>query len=107
MARLLNLDGLRRFGISMKRIKVKRLLYKSMLTGEIYLGATEYDGHLTNENILGSIYEIGKHEWNPYYLSLYQKNQNGELVYQIYVEQFEYAEKSWYNLFWDWVRRII
>lgn len=91
----------------MKRIKVKRLLYKSMLTGEIYLGATEYDGHLTNENILGSIYEIGKHEWNPYYLSLYQKNQNGELVYQIYVEQFEYAEKSWYNLLADNIKRIL
>ena len=91
----------------MKRIKVKRLLYKSMLTGEIYLGATEYDDHLTNENILGSIYEIGKHEWNPYYLSLYQKNQNGELVYQIYVEQFEYAEKSWYNLLADNIKRIL
>ena len=91
----------------MKRVITKRLLYKSMLTGEILLGATEYDGHLTNENILGAIYEVGKHEWCPYDLSLYQKNQNGDLVYQIYVEQFEYAEKSWYNLLWDWVRRII
>lgn len=91
----------------MKRVTTKRLLYKSMLTGEIHLGATEYDGHLTNENILGAIYEVGKHEWCPYDLSLYQKNQNGDLVYQIYVEQFEYAEKSWYNLLWDWVRRVI
>ena len=91
----------------MKRVTTKRLLYKSMLTGEIHLGATEYDGNLTNENILGAIYEVGKHEWCPYDLSLYQKNQNGDLVYQIYVEQFEYAEKSWYNLLWDWVRRVI
>ena len=91
----------------MKRVVTKRLLYKSMLTGEIHLGATEYDGHLTNENILGAIYEVGKHEWCPYCLSLYQKNQNGDLVYQIYVEQFEYAEKSWYNLLWDWIRRVV
>ena len=78
----------------MKRIKVKRLLYKSILTGEIHLGAIEYDSHLTNENILGAIYEVGKHEWCPYSLSLYQKNQNGDAIYQIFVEQFEYAEKD-------------
>lgn len=91
----------------MKSIKVKRLLYKSMLTGEIHLGATEYDGNLTNENILGAIYEVGKHEWCPYNLSLYQKNQNGDLVYQIFVEQFEYAGKSWYNLLTDNIKRIL
>ena len=91
----------------MKRVVTKRLLYKSMLTGEIYLGATEYDGHLTNENILGAIYEVGKYEWCPYCLSLYQKNQNGDLVYQIYVEQFEYAVKSWYNLLADSIKRIL
>ena len=91
----------------MKRVITKRLLYKSMLTGEIHLGATEYDGHLTNENILGAIYEVGKHEWCPYDLSLYQKNQNGDLVYQIYVEQFEYMVKSWYNLFIDNIKRIL
>lgn len=78
-----------------------------MNTNELFYGAEEYDGHLTNYNILGSIYEVGKHEWCPHSLSLYQKNQNGDFVYQIYVEQFEYAEKSWYNLFWDWVRRVI
>ena len=91
----------------MKRVITKRLLYKNMLTGEILFGATEYDGHLTNENILGTIYEVGKHEWCPYDLSLYQKNQDGDLVYQIYVEQFEYAEKSWYNLLADNIKRIL
>ena len=91
----------------MKSIKVKRLLYKSLLTGEIHLGATEYDGNLTNENILGAIYEVGKHEWCPYNLSLYQKNQDGDLVYQIFVEQFEYAGKSWYNLLTDNIKRIL
>jgi hypothetical protein len=91
----------------MKRIITKRLLYRNIYTNELFYGGEEYDGHLTNYNILGSIYVIGKHEWCPYCLSLYQRNQNGDFVYQIYVEQFEYAEKSWYNLFWDWVRRII
>ncbi len=91
----------------MKKVITKRLLYKSMLTGEIHLGAIEYDGHLTSENILSAIYEVGKHEWCPYDLSLYQKNQNGDLVYQIYVEQFEYAEKSWYNLLADNIKRIL
>ena len=91
----------------MKRMITKRLLYRNMATNELYYGATEYDGHLTNENILGAIYEVGKYEWCPYGLSLYQKNQNGDLVYQIYVEQFEYAVKSWYNLLADSIKRIL
>lgn len=91
----------------MKRVITKRLLYRNMNTNELFYGAEEYDGHLTNENILGAIYEVGKHEWCPHCLSLYQKNQNGELVYQIYVEQFEYAVKSWYNLLSDSIKRIL
>lgn len=91
----------------MKRVITKRLLYRNMVTNELFYGAEEYDGHLTNHNILSSIYTIGKYEWCPHSLSLYQKNQSGDLVYQIYVEQFEYAEKSWYNLLWDWIRRIV
>ena len=91
----------------MKRIKVKRLLYKSLLTGEVHLGAAEYDSHLTNENILGVIYEVGKHEWHPGMEGIYQVNANDELVYRITVETFNRYQKSWYNLLWDWVRRII
>ena len=91
----------------MKRVIVKRLMYRDMRTNHVFYGGEEYDGKLTNYNILGSIYESGKHEWCPYCLSLYQKDSNGNFKYQIYVNQFEYAEKSWYNLFWDWVRRIV
>ena len=90
----------------MKRIKVKRLLYKSMLTGEIHVGATEYDGHLTNENILGAIYTIGKHIWHNDY-SLYQLDDNGMPIYQIYVNQFEQYQKSWYDLLMDEIKRIL
>ena len=91
----------------MKRVIVKRLMYRNMANNEIYYGAEEYDGHLTNANILGAIYEVGKHEWCPHCLSLYQKNQNGDLIYQIYVEQFEYAVKSWYNLLADSIKRLL
>lgn len=91
----------------MKRVITKRLLYREMATNHLFYGGEEYDGRLTNKNILDSIYEIGKHEWCPHCLSLYQKNNKGDLVYQIYVEQFEYAEKSWYNLLADNIKRIL
>ena len=91
----------------MKRVIVKRLLYRDMRNNNVFYGGEEYNGHLTNENILASIYTVGKHEWCPHCLSLYQRDSNGNFKYQIYVNQFEYAEKSWYNLFWDWVRRIV
>lgn len=91
----------------MKRVIVKRLMYRDMRTNHIFYGGEEYDGRLTNENILGAIYTLGKHEWCPGHYGLYQLNQNGEIVYKIMVQAFEYAEKSWYNLFWDWVRRAI
>ena len=91
----------------MKRIKVKRLVYHHLITNEVHYGGEEYDGDIASYNILCMIYEEGKHEWGPSCKSLYQKNANGEWQYQVYVNQFEYAEKSWYNLFWDWVRRII
>lgn len=90
----------------MKRIIVKRLLYRDVNTNHVYYGGEEFDGHLTAHNILGSIYVIGKYVWcNDH--SLYQLNENGIPIYQIYVNQFEQYQKSWYNLFWDWVRRII
>lgn len=91
----------------MKRVIVKRLLYRNVKTNEMLYGGQEYDGCLTNENILGSIYELGKHEWCSHCLSLYQRDANGEIQYQIYVNQFEYAEKSWYNLLSDTIKRIL
>jgi hypothetical protein len=90
----------------MKKIITKRLLYKSMLTGEIHLGATEYDGHLTNENILGAIYTIGEHIWYNDY-SLYQLDNTGMPIYQIYIEQVEQYQKSWYDLLIDEIKRIL
>ena len=91
----------------MKRIIVKRLLYRHMRTNEVFYGGEEYDGHLTANNILGSIYTAGKHEWCPNKHSLYQYNDKGELQYQIYVNQFEYYQKSWYNILFDNIKRIL
>lgn len=91
----------------MKKIVIKRLIYTHLGTGEVHLGGIEYDGNLTDENILGSIFHIGQHEWHPGMVGIYQLNSNGELAYRITVEKFYQYQKSWYNLFWDWVRRII
>lgn len=91
----------------MKRIIVKRLVYTHLSTGEVHLGSTEYNGDLTDENILGSIFHIGKHEWHPGMIGIYQLNSNGECAYRITVEKFYQYQKSWYNLFWDWIRRVV
>ena len=91
----------------MKRLIKKRLVYRNLETNEIYYGAEEYDGNLPNWAILNTVYELDKHKWCSHCMGLYQMNQQGNLLYQIQVEEFAYKEKSWYNLFWDWVRRIV
>ena len=91
----------------MKRIITKRLMYRNLVTNEISYGAEEYDGHLTNENILGAIYTLGKHEWCSNAFALYQFNNRGELVYQITIEEFTHYQKSWYNLLSDSIKRIL
>ena len=90
----------------MKRIIVKRLLYRNVNTNEVHYGGEEYDGHLTANNILGSVYEIGKYVWYNQH-SLYQLDEYGTPIYQIYVERFEQYQKSWYNLLMDEIKRIL
>ena len=91
----------------MKKIKVKRLVYYHLGTNEVHYGGVEYDGNLTNENILGALFTLGKHEWCPNGYGMYQLNANGELKYRIIVETFYRYQKSWYNLLWDWIRRVV
>ena len=91
----------------MRKIKVKRLIYNHLGTGEIHYGGYEFDGNLTDDNILGTIFTLGKHQWRPNGYGMYQLNQKGELVYRIGVETFYRYQKSWYNRLWDCVRRII
>lgn len=49
----------------MKVIKVKRLVYSKLGCSEVIYGGTEYDSNLSDENILGSVHELGKTKWLP------------------------------------------
>jgi len=89
----------------MKKIKVKRLAYYNLITNDILWGGEEYDGNLTDENILGAIFTLGKHEWCPDGFGMYQVNHKGEMVYRITVEPFYHYEKSWYDLLFDKIKR--
>ena len=91
----------------MKRIKVKRLAYYNLVTNEILWGGEEYDGNLTDENILGVFHEIGKTEWCPNCLGLYKLNSKGEITHRIVVETCYQYQKSWYNLLADNIKRIL
>ena len=91
----------------MKKIVIKRLVYHHLATNEIHYGGYEFDGNLTDENILGMLFTFGKHEWCPDGYGMYQLNANGELVYRITVETFYRYEKSWYNLLADNIKRIL
>ena len=51
----------------MKRIVKKRLSYYCPWTKEVMYGAIEFDGNMSDENILGSVHEKGKTAWLPTY----------------------------------------
>ena len=87
----------------MKKVIVKRLVYHSLASGEIFYGATEYDGNLTDENILGAFHEVGKTAWVNGALWLIRGE---DLLYRITVEEFPQYTKSWYDLLLDAIRRI-
>lgn len=91
----------------MRKVKIKRLVYHHLGTNEIYYGGFEYDGNLTDENILGTLFTLGKHEWCPNGYGMYQLNQKGELVYRIGVETFYQYQKSWYDMLVDNIKRIL
>ena len=87
----------------MKKILIKRLVYTCGRTGEELIGANEYDGHLTDANILSSIHEVGKTAWIGQALWLLR---NGVPTYRITVFPFYQYQKRWYELLLDAVRRI-
>lgn len=96
----------------MKRIATKRLVYYGVGNGKIHYGGEEYDGKLTDDNILGSVHEVGKTQWMPAHWredgqELYLLNKCGDMVYRIEVETFYHYEKSWYNLLFDSIKRIL
>ena len=86
----------------MKKIKTKRLIF--CRGSEYLIGATEYDGKLTDENILQSFHEVGKTIVYPYGMWLLK---NGEPYYRVSVCSFYQYQKSWYNLVSDNIKRIL
>ena len=87
----------------MKKVIVKRLVYYIPATDETFYGGEEYDGHLTDENILGAIHEVGKTAWMGETLWLLVDDAP---TYRIDVEKFYQYTKSWFDLLLDAVRRI-
>lgn len=96
-------------GAFMRKIKVKRLVYHHLGTNEIIYGGEEYDGHLTDANILGSIFTAGKHQWTPNFdhIAMYQFNDKGDLVYRISVETFDQYQKTGLDILVDTIKRIL
>ena len=85
----------------MKKTLIKRIVYYSPASGEVFYGGEEYDGHLTDENILGAIHTIGKTVWRGH--NLWQL----EPELMLTVEKFYQYEKSTLDLLIDRIRRII
>lgn len=87
----------------MKRVKIKRLLYHSPASGEIFYSAEQFDGNLTDYNILCAFYEVGKTAWIGDNLWLLRDNIP---IYRITVESCIQYQKTWFDLMLDAIRRI-
>jgi len=87
----------------MRKAVTKRLLYHSPNSGRVYIGGTTYDGNLSDENILGSVHEVGKTAWIGDQLWLMRC---GDMLYRITVEEFTQYEKTWFDYLLDWIRRV-
>jgi len=87
----------------MKKKIVKRIVYYAPTSGETFYGATEYDGNLTDDNILGSFHEVGKTAWVGNTLWVVRGQ---DLIYRLAVEAFTQYTKTWFDLFLDNIRRI-
>ena len=93
----------------MKLIKKKRIVLYCPWTGEEIIGGEEFDGSLSDDNILGMYHEEGKTAWLPTYpdylglwLSVVQNNMRLP-YYKVYVDDF-YIERP---TFWDKVKRFL
>lgn len=97
----------------MKAIKIKRLVYSRLGTGEVLYGGVEYDGDLSDESILASVHELGKTEWrfsawdsrsNSWIKELWlwkpdSKNPNVKYpIYRINVDIFYRYENTWWDI---------
>lgn len=96
----------------MKKIKVKRIIYapnysalwKEQLSTDIGIGGEEYDGKLTDHNILGAMIEVGKWDWASSYGDCLVR---ADGLQYARVHTFYRYQKSWYNLLSDSIKRIL
>ena len=86
----------------MKKILVKRLIYSDGASPD-RIGGHDYDGKLSDANILGAVHEVGKTQWIGQSLWLMKC---GRPIYRITVATFTQYQKSWYDLILDAVKRI-
>lgn len=86
----------------MKKIITKRIVYHDG-NGKAIIGGIEYNGKLSDENILGAIHEVGYTKWIG---SSLWAMKNGVPVYRLTVEPFVQYQKSWYDLVLDTIRRV-
>ena len=86
----------------MKKILIKRLVFTDIY-GNRYIGATEYNGTLTDDNILGAFHQIDKTIWKHDQLWMLC---DGIPTYHVTVEPFYQYQKRWYEILLDAVRRI-
>lgn len=86
----------------MKKVIVKRLVYTDGASAE-KIGNHEYDGALSDHNILCSVHEVGKTQWIGSALWLMK---NGKPIYRVTVATFTQYQKSWYDLILDALRRM-
>lgn len=86
----------------MKKVMVKRLVYTDGASPD-RIGGHDYDGSLSDHNILCSVHEVGKTQWIGSSLWLMK---NGRPIYRITVTTVTQYQKSWYNNLMDSIRRV-
>ena len=93
----------------MRKIMKKRDVFYCPWTEETIIGAEEFDGSLSDNNILGAFHEVGKTVWcptHPDYNELwYLKEYQGLRIpyYKIEVEEFYIFTPT----FWDKIKDIL
>ena len=96
----------------MKKLVVKRIIYapnyaslwREQLTNDIVIGGEEYDGKLSDFNILGAMIEVGKWDWASSYGDCLVR---ADGLQYAKVHTFYQYQKSWYNLLSDSIKRIL
>ena len=93
----------------MKKIMKKRVIFYCPWTEELVIGAEEFDGTLSDDNILGAFHETGKTMWcptNPDYDELWYLKPCGKVrlpYYKVLIDDF-YIEVP---TFWDRIKNAL